>query len=124
MKAPEMQLRQLIYVVLTVLGLSLGQILFKLAARDMRESEPLAQQVLQNTWLYVALAVYGLATVVWVALLRQVPLQLAYPFVALAFFFVPILAHWFLGEALRWQSFLGAAFILAGVWISVGLHTE
>ena len=90
----------------------------------MRESEPLAQQVLLNTWLYVALAVYGLATVVWVALLRQVPLQLAYPFVALAFFFVPILAHWFLGEALRWQSFLGAAFILAGVWISVGLHTE
>ena len=119
-----MQLRPLMFIVLTVLGLSVGQILFKLAARDMREDEPLVQQVLLNTWLYVALVVYGLATIVWIALLRQVPLQLAYPFVALAFFFVPILAHWILDETLRWQSFAGAALILAGVWVSVGLKAQ
>ncbi len=124
MKAPKMQLRPLMFIVLTVLGLSVGQILFKLAARDMREDEPLVQQVLLNTWLYVALVVYGLATIVWIALLRQVPLQLAYPFVALAFFFVPILAHWILDETLRWQSFAGAALILAGVWVSVGLKAQ
>lgn len=119
-----MTLRQLILTILTVFALSMGQILFKLAARDMREGESLVQQVLLNYWLYVALAVYGFATIFWIALLRQVSLQMAYPFVALAFFFVPILAYWMLGEALRWQSFAGAAFILVGVWVSVGFQSE
>ena len=119
-----MSLRQLFSVLMTVLALSVGQILFKLAARDMREGEPLLQQVLLNFWLYVALAVYGFATIFWIVLLRQVPLQLAYPFVALAFFFVPILAYWFLGEALRWQSFAGAGLILLGVWVAVGMGSS
>lgn len=119
-----MSLRQLFSVLMTVLALSVGQILFKLAARDMREGEPLVQQVLLNFWLYVALAVYGFATIFWIVLLRQVPLQLAYPFVALAFFFVPILAYWFLGEALRWQSFAGAGLILLGVWVAVGMGSS
>jgi len=112
--------RQLCFVVFTVLALSVGQILFKLAARDMRPGDPWLEQVALNAWLYVALAVYGVATIVWVLLLRHVALQLAYPFVALAFFFVPLLAHWILGEALRWQTFAGAGLILLGVWISVG----
>lgn len=117
-------LRQFLFIVLTVLALSVGQILFKLAARDMRAGEPLFQQVFFNFWLYVALVVYGLATIIWIALLRHVTLQLAYPFVALAFFFVPLLAHWLLGEAMRWQSFAGAALILLGVWVSVSLQTK
>lgn len=117
-------LRQFLFLVFTVLALSVGQILFKLAARDMRAGEPLAQQVLFNVWLYVALAVYGFATIAWIALLRHVALQMAYPFVALAFFFVPLLAHWILNEVLRWQSFAGAALILLGVWVSVGRPAE
>ena len=103
---------------MTVLALSGGQILFKLAARDMREGEPLVQQVLLNFWLYVALAVYGFATIFWIVLLRQVPLSVAYPFAALAFFFVPVLAHFGLGEPVRWQTFAGAAIIFVGVWVS------
>jgi drug/metabolite transporter (DMT)-like permease len=116
--------RQTISIILTVLALSAGQILFKLAARNIRTGEPLLQQLVSNAWLYIALAVYGLATIFWIALLRYVSLQLAYPFVALAFFFVPLLAHWILGETLRWQSFAGALLILAGVWVSVGINTQ
>jgi drug/metabolite transporter (DMT)-like permease len=58
-----------------------------------------------------------LATGLWVALLREVPLSVAYPFVALAFFLVPLMGHWVLGEALRWQTLAGAAVIVAGVWV-------
>lgn len=117
-------LRQFLFLTFTVLALSAGQILFKLAARDMRTGEPLVQQVFFNVWLYAALAVYGFATIAWIALLRHVALQMAYPFVALAFVFVPLLAHWVLNETLRWQSFAGAAFILLGVWVSVGTPAE
>ena len=58
-------------------------------------------------------------SVLWLLVLRKVPLNLAYPFVALAFIFVPVLGHYLLGEPLRLQSLLGAALIGLGVWVSV-----
>lgn len=115
-----MSLQQYVLTILTVLALAVGQVLFKLAARGMAGAEPLLQQILFNGYLWVALAVYAVATAFWIALLRHIPLALAYPFVALAFFFVPLMGHWFLAEPLRWQNMLGAAFILVGVWVSVG----
>jgi drug/metabolite transporter (DMT)-like permease len=109
-------------ILLTVLALSVGQVLFKLAARGLIGTEPLVQQILVNHYLWIALAVYGVATAFWIGLLRQIPLHIAYPFVALAFLFVPILGYSFLNEPLRWQSLLGALVIAIGVWISVGLE--
>lgn len=113
-----MAITHVVLLVLTVLALSVGQVLFKLAARELGGGALLLQQVVFNKYLIAALIVYGVATAMWVALLRHVPLYVAYPFVALAFFFVPIMGHWTLGEPLRWQTLAGAAMIFAGVWIS------
>ncbi|WP_325344848.1 EamA family transporter [Xylophilus sp.] len=107
-----------------MLALAVGQVLFKLAARNMVDAAPLVQQILFNGHLWVALAVYAVATAFWIVLLRHIPLALAYPFVALAFFFVPLLGHWLLQEPLRWQNMVGGMFILLGVWISVGWKTR
>lgn len=115
-----MSLQNYLLTILTVLALSAGQILFKLAARGLGGAEPLLRQVMVNHYLWISLAVYGLATVFWIGLLRHIPLNVAYPFVALAFFFVPVLGHWILDEPLRWQNMLGALVIVMGVWISVG----
>ncbi len=113
-----MSFQNAVLLALNVLALSVGQVLFKLAARGLDGTEPLLRQVLLNKYLVAALVVYGLATGLWVALLRQVPLHVAYPFVALAFFFVPVMAHWVLDEPLRWQTLAGAAVIFVGVWVS------
>ncbi len=113
-----MSIQNAVLLALNVLALSIGQVLFKLAARGLDGTEPLLQQVIFNKYLVAALVVYGLATGLWVALLRQVPLHVAYPFVALAFFFVPVMAHWVLDEPLRWQTLAGAAVIFVGVWVS------
>jgi multidrug transporter EmrE-like cation transporter len=104
----------------TVIGLSVGQILFKLAAEAMNGVGPFWLSIARNGYLLGALVVYGLSTALWIAVLRQAPLRLAYPFVAIAFVLVPIMGHWFLGEPLRWQTFVGAGLIGAGIWISVG----
>ena len=117
-----MSIQHFTLIILTVLALSAGQILFKLAARGLAGAEPLVHQILGNHYLWMALAVYGIATAFWIGLLRQIPLHIAYPFVALAFLFVPVLGSWFLNEPLRWQSLLGAVVIAVGVWISVGLE--
>ena len=113
-----MSIQNVVLLALNVLALSVGQVLFKLAARGLDGTAPLLAQVLFNKYLFAALVLYGLATAMWVALLRQVPLSVAYPFVALAFFLVPLMGHWVLGEPLRWQTLAGAAVIVAGVWIS------
>lgn len=111
-------LRNLALTILTVLALSVGQVLFKLAARGLGQGMPSLAQVALNKYLIAAVLVYGVATALWVSLLREMPLTVAYPFAALAFFFVPVMGHLLLDEPLRWQTLLGAAVISAGVWIS------
>lgn len=117
-----MSLQNFTLTILTVFALSIGQVLFKLAARGLDGTESLISQIMANHYLWIALTVYALATVFWIGLLRQIPLNVAYPFVALAFFIVPVLGHWVLGEPLRWQNLVGALAIVIGVWISVGLE--
>ena len=115
-----MSLFQLFLVAMTVIAMATGQILFKLAALKLHADGSWLVQLVFNGYLWLAMVVYVSATVLWVALLRQIPLHLAYPFVALSFLFVPVLGHFILHESLRWQSLLGALVIVTGVWISVG----
>jgi len=114
-----MSLIQFTFVILTVFALSTGQILFKLAATSISLTNQNLLIGLLNTKLIAALAVYFIATIMWLFVLRGVPLKVAYPFAALAFFLVPIMAHFFLGEELSWNTFAGAAFIAIGVWVSI-----
>jgi len=113
---------QLTSILLTVMALAIGQVLFRLAALRMNPNLPALQQWGLNPHLWAALVVYGVATIAWVAVLRQVPLHLAYPFVALAFFLVPLLAFWLLNEPVRWSTWVGAFLIASGVWISVAFE--
>ena len=113
-------LKQLVFIVLTVFMLAVGQILFKFAAGKMNvENDGLLTAVLFNPALIIALAVYAVATLCWLIVLKGVPLRLAYPVAALGFFIVPLMSHFFLGEPLRWSSFAGAAIIMAGVYVSL-----
>ncbi len=114
-----MSLQSIILAILTVIGLSTGQILFKLAAQNLHGDGSIVMLALKNTHLWIALVVYGVATLFWILLLRQVPLKLAYPFVGCAFFIVPVLAHFFLGETISWHSIVGAALIASGIYVSL-----
>ena len=97
-----------------VLGISLGQLLFKKAAENADPSAGVLGLV-TNGWLLAALALYGVTTLGWVWVLRHAPLHLAYPFMGLAFLIVPTLAWAFLGEPLHWRTLAGGALIMGGV---------
>jgi len=99
---------------LCVLGISIGQLLFKKAASAIPTTLSLLG-LLQNGWLISALALYGVTTLGWVWILRHAPLHLAYPFMGLAFLIVPALAWLFLGEPLHWRTIAGGMLIMAGV---------
>jgi len=100
-----------------VAGISVGQMLFRKAALAL-PGVALWQHWVFNGWLLAALVLYGITTLGWVWVLRHVPLHLAYPFMGLAFVFVPLLGWAFLGEPLRAPTLAGGALIMAGIGIA------
>jgi EamA-like transporter family. len=100
-----------------VLGISLGQLLFKRAAQSIVNAANW-QDWAFNGWLIGALALYGITTLVWIWVLRHAPLHLAYPFMGLAFLFVPFLSWIFLGERVQMPTIAGGLLILAGITIA------
>lgn len=104
----------------TIVLLALGQVLFKFAAVGIQFSQP---RTLFSLSLIIALTVYGIATVAWLAVLARVPLSLAFPFYGLTFLLVPLLAWMILKEPIRPQVLWGGLLIMMGVVVSsIGDH--
>jgi undecaprenyl phosphate-alpha-L-ara4N flippase subunit ArnE len=98
-------------------GVGGGQIMLKLAARRMATDAPLWMALLDPVLLGAA-ALYGALGIVWFIILKHIPLNTAYPFVALSFVVTPLLAWQVLGERPVGLYFLGIALICAGVAIT------
>lgn len=107
------------FAILCVIGISIGQILFKISANGFNKAgsfmDPTAMSV-----LLVALILYGVTTIGWVWLLQRSELGRVYPFMALAFAIVPFLSHFFLHENFTWQYALGVFLIVSGILVSLG----
>lgn len=106
------------YVLLTLftLLLSFGQTLFKQAALAAG-GQALASGII-NRWTVAGLVVYGLATVLWISILRTTPLSVAYPFTAIGFLIVPLAAHYLFGEPLHARYLAGAICIIVGILLT------
>jgi undecaprenyl phosphate-alpha-L-ara4N flippase subunit ArnE len=102
----------------TVLCISGGQMLFKITAARANVAHSLwAPDVLRV--LVGACILYGAATLVWVSVLRYVPLSVAYVFMALSFIIVPLLSYAFFKETLSARYFVGLVLIVAGIIVSL-----
>ncbi|MBY7668177.1 MULTISPECIES: EamA family transporter [Vibrio] len=108
-------------ILICVLGISIGQILFKLASPFFPTALTWSSLIgfVFNKYLFSALIIYGLATILWVYALRLVPLSIAYPFMALAFIIVPVLGMIFLNEPFHWRMLVGAGLIIMGLIVIV-----
>jgi drug/metabolite transporter (DMT)-like permease len=71
--------------------------------------------LLKDPVFYLALSIYGFATLTWVYVLSTVALSLAYPFLASAFLMTPVGAWFFLGESIGARYFVGLILLLAGL---------
>ena len=115
---------QILQLVSFTFLMSLGQILFKKTALSLainsNESLNLLDGIIKALtvpWLYMALCVYGIATIFWLYILQRIPLSLAYPFSAFAMVMVPIIAVYIFGERLSWSYWIGVLFIFTGIII-------
>ena len=110
-----MNLVALAIVVATNVG---GQLLFKLAADQVRDESNLvamAVRLISIPAMWGAVVLYGLTILAWVWVLRSIPLSVAYSAVALVFVLVPLLAIWLFKEPLTPQFAVGAGLIVVGV---------
>jgi undecaprenyl phosphate-alpha-L-ara4N flippase subunit ArnE len=100
----------------TPLLIASGQVLFKLtsATTGGLDARGLAGLIFNPIFL-AALVLYGIGTVIWIFVLKQVPLTIAYSFMGLTFCFVPLLALYFLGEPLTLRYLFGVALIVGGM---------
>jgi drug/metabolite transporter (DMT)-like permease len=106
----------MIVLVFYSLGMACGQVLFKLAAARSSELDMArGPWGFANIYLISGVALYAALTLLWVWILKSVPLSKAYPFSALAFVFTPILSRLFFGELLNFTYFCGMGLLAAGV---------
>lgn len=97
--------------------LSGGQVLFKQVA-NATHGESGARWLLAlaaHPLMWLAVMLYGGATLLWVNILQTLPLSRAYPVMALAFLLVPLAGVVFFGERLDAKYLLGVALIMGGI---------
>ncbi|WP_235906842.1 DMT family transporter [Pseudomonas saliphila] len=103
---------------LCVLGIAAGQILFKLSATAMVETDSLVS-VKSLIPLSIAIALYGVTSLGWVWTLQRIDLGRVYPLMAMAFVLVPLGSYVAFGERFQAQYFIGVALIIAGIVVTV-----
>lgn len=94
--------------------ISTGQLLFKVASGALDFRRPLDSPK-GLVVLGVALALYGGATLLWVAALKHAPLGRIYPLMALSFVLVPLGGVLVLREHVSPVYWGGVALIVAGL---------
>lgn len=114
-----MTLRQYILLTSVLLLLAGGQLLFRKTALSTPSLTSVSALMrLASCWSFIAaLVIYALATLLWVQVLREVPLSRAYPFMALSFVLVPLSAALLLGDSLNLRSGVGISFVVVGLLV-------
>lgn len=112
---------QLIKLLSFAFLMAAGQILFKRVSMDMLPAEGWRSFLAlgTNLWFILAISIYIFATLLWIGVLREMPLSRAYPFIAIGFVLVPLAGHLFFAEALDTRYFIGVGLIIAGIAMTV-----
>jgi drug/metabolite transporter (DMT)-like permease len=100
--------------IFSVVGMSTGQVLFKLAS-----GQGSIERILVSPYLWIAVVLYGAVSITWVLLLREIDLARAYPLLAACFVLVPIGAVQILGERFGALYGVGVVFILIGIFCTL-----
>jgi len=111
----------LLAVIVTLVA-SVAQIMLKAGIAAATQGEPLdpadmaaVARVVLTPMVFAALLLYGVAAIVWIAILAKLPLSTAYPILGLTFVLVPLLSALLLREPIGAAQLGGAALIVIGV---------
>lgn len=109
-------------LIVSVLMAVLGQLLMKQGMLEFGRFPitQLVQNVIPmflNPWVFSGLAVFGVSSVFWLAVLSRLPLSLAYPMVSLAYVVVTFASIIFFKESVSLVRWIGVLVICGGVFL-------
>ncbi|GAA5180693.1 hypothetical protein GCM10025771_25810 [Niveibacterium umoris] len=110
---------EVVFLIVYALGMSAGQLLFKLSAGSLAGSGSLKTLLFDFRFL-LAVALYGALTIYWVWLLSFIPLTRAYPFVAVSLIATTAAGVLFFGEVMTMRLALGSGLIALGTVLVAG----
>jgi drug/metabolite transporter (DMT)-like permease len=109
-----------LFLGLVAISLSIGQLLFKSAGLAV-QGRPLVSALLALFLLptfYVALSIYGVATLMWIYVLSRVPLTEAYPWIMAATVSVPLIGRFYFDERVGPTFWIGIALVALGLLLT------
>lgn len=113
-----MNLFSLIMLLLVVILGTVGQLslkyTFSISTKKNQESAA-TKKLIYSPYFWIWFVCYGVMTILWLVVLRNVPLSQAFPALGLTFALVPLASCYFLGEKVFFTQWLGIAVIVAGV---------
>jgi drug/metabolite transporter (DMT)-like permease len=112
-----MLLRVYLQIVVIIAMLCAGQLIFRESALSVPPLNAVSglQSLARNPVFLVALALYGLSTMLWVGVLQQAPLSRAYPFMALSFAVVPLASALTTSQTPSVRLGLGVCLVVGGL---------
>lgn len=66
-------------------------------------------------WLGLSVVMLGLGMLVWLWVLQNVEVSIAYPMLSLNFIFITLAAHWIWKERISLHHWLGLVLIMSGI---------
>jgi multidrug transporter EmrE-like cation transporter len=107
----------LLILVSVLLGAA-GQVLLKMGAVKLGPSADLLSllgRIVTNPHILGGFALYGVASVLWIAVLSRAPLSLAYPMLSLGYVIVLLASAYVFGETIPTVRVAGIAAIVVGL---------
>ncbi len=71
-------------------------------------------------WLGMAVVFLGCAMLLWLQVLRSLPVGIAYPMLSMNFIWITLAAHWLWGEPIGLRHWCGTALIILGIFFLSG----
>jgi len=111
----------LILLLVVVLG-TVGQLSLKYAfqaSTSSKEASKSMRSLVFSRYFWVWFISYVVVTILWLIVLRTIPLSKAFPALGLTFALVPLASHYFLHEKVKFSQWMGIAIIISGVILVV-----
>ena len=95
----------------------LGQLCQKQAAAPVNGASDNSHLI---RWLGLAVVCLGIAMLLWLQVLRSLPVGIAYPMLSMNFIWITLAAHWLWGEPVSLRHWCGTGLIIIGIVLISG----
>jgi len=102
-----------------VLITSTAQLLLKTGVNQLNLllSPKIILQILTNKFLFLGFLLYGIGSIMWLFIIKKLPISIAYPAVSVSYIIVILSSYFLFKEPLTVNKIIGGVLIMSGIAI-------